>query len=235
MTASFCGTNLATTTTNTTATFSHTLTAGTNRAVVVFMGWTTPIDLNITGVTYGGVSMTQQGTQLESNTTIGARAAIFTLNEASLPANGAQTVDPSWSATSANTHISCYVWCLQDVASPTYIASGTSGTSLAYYPTTATATGVNANSVLLTASVHTDVSTGALSCNVGTQDTEINTVGEIRSRTSYILDTGVAADQSAVWSVASESANTRGVAPILAIEYTQVIEDIVSEGWGIIV
>jgi hypothetical protein len=183
------------------------------------IGWVAPIDLNITVVTYGGVSMVQQGTQLESGATNGSRAAIFTLGEVSLPANGVQTVDPAWSASSSGAHISCYVWCLQDIPSPAFIASGTDGAGTGYYPTTATAVGVNANSVLLTASIHNDVSTGALSCDVGTQDTELNTAGEIRSRTSYILDTGAAADESAVWSVASESANTKGATPILAIEY----------------
>lgn len=232
MAASFCGTNTATISTGTSATFSHTLSAGSNRLVVCLFGWGPVADNDLTSVTYGGVSMTATGSQYDSNATAGARARMFYLTEASLPSNGAQTVDPTWSLSEAGLDVSCYVFCFQDCPSPVFTASGSSGTSNAYYPATVTATGLDANSLLLTMSAHSDVSTGALSCDIGTADTELNTAGELRSRSSYLLDTGASGDKSAVWSVASESTSTKAASLILGIEYTAASSSL--SGWGVV-
>lgn len=236
MTASFCGTNTAVHDINTTATFSHTLAAGDDRLVVVFMLWQCSVDCDSTGVTYGGVSMTQVGTQVQSGATSSTRAAMWVLEEASLPSDGAQTVDPAWSAAGTLNDIGCYVFCLQDCPSPVFTASGNAGTSLAYYPTSVTAAGLDANSLMFTASVTNDNLSETLSCDIGTLLTQIVSSGQLASRASYSLDTGSAGDQVATWSTSAESTGMKAATVILGVEYTPAAPPASGggSGWGII-
>jgi hypothetical protein len=238
MSATLCGTPSAAVKTGTTETFTHDLSAGDNRLVVVLMCWSAVGDNDVTAVTYGGVSMIQRGIQYQSSGTSGSRASMWTLAEASLPADGTgKVVDPTFSRSEAGCEVSCYVWCVQDVVDPVFLTSGAQDTSLVAYPSTVTLTALNAASLIFSASIHNDVSTGALSADRGTMDTELNVAGQIRSRSTYLLDSGTEGDQSIVWSVASESVNTKMAIAILGVEYTIETPPApsgVGSGWGVL-
>lgn len=73
---------------------THTLSSGSNRIAIACVYVQTN---TVTGVTYGGVAMTQLGVATGSN----ERCYIYYLLEASLPANGSKTVTASFSGSSA--------------------------------------------------------------------------------------------------------------------------------------
>lgn len=73
-------------------TFSHTCT-GSNRGLIVVVGTGGGTPATVTGVTYNGVSMTQETTNLNNN----RREYIFSLPN---PASGSNTVSVDWSGSS---------------------------------------------------------------------------------------------------------------------------------------
>lgn len=85
--------------------FSHTLVAGENRLVAVYIGLENGDTVNITGVTYGGNAMTRAVSA--STTPSGFRdvSEVWYILEANLPANGSQTVAITGSGTASSPEI----------------------------------------------------------------------------------------------------------------------------------
>lgn len=215
--ASFCGTNTFEVKVNQTSTFNHTLSAGSNRLVIVQFSWQT-VGRTLDSCTYGGVAMTLVPSSLYSSGSTGVKVQAYYLAEASLPSNGAQTIDPTFSSTETLMRIGCSVKCLQDVPSPTLSCVGDAGTSTTFYPSTITSTSVPANSVILLHGAHQDTPTATLSCDIGTNTTATDP-GEIVSLEGYVLDSGASGNKSSVWSVSAESANTKAAHHQIIVDY----------------
>jgi hypothetical protein len=215
--ASFCGTNTFEIKVNQTSTFNHTLAAGSDRLVIVQFSWVT-VGRTLDSCTYGGVTMTEVTGSLHGSGSPGTKVKAFYLPEASLPANGAHVIDPAFSSTETAMRIGCSVKCLQDVPSPTISCAGDAGTATAFFPRTVTSTSVPAGSVILLHGAHNDVSTGALSVDIGT-NTTLQEAGEIYALQGYVLDSGATGDRASVWSVASESSNTKAAVHQVIVAY----------------
>lgn len=99
-------------------TFSHTLSAGSNRIAIVFVACNSV--RTITSVTYGGVACTLITT---APTTGGERLAAYYLLEASLPANGAKTVSVQFSG-ATDYNLACFT--IQDAKQQAYETSNSS-------------------------------------------------------------------------------------------------------------
>ncbi len=88
-------------------THSHTLVSGSDRIIVVFVGTElTGTTITVSGVTYGGVAMTQ----LASASAVGAannHGAMWYLLSASLPADGANNVISTFSAQASDSWQEC--------------------------------------------------------------------------------------------------------------------------------
>lgn len=103
------GTNTSGTGNATSLSFSHTLVTGTNRVVVVDVGIENAADIDVSGITYGGVAMTKAKDQ--STAASGTRniAESWYLLEADLPSEGSNTVAITCSGSASSLEING--WC----------------------------------------------------------------------------------------------------------------------------
>ncbi|MHA2169396.1 MAG: hypothetical protein ACXAB7_05830, partial [Candidatus Kariarchaeaceae archaeon] len=85
--------------------WSHTLVAGSSRAVIVMVAWENGnINTAVSGITYGGNSLTAASSQASGNTGSGFENAcqIWYILEVDLPANGPQTVAVTMTGTASS-------------------------------------------------------------------------------------------------------------------------------------
>lgn len=108
---------------------THDLTSGSNRIAIVFVHQTyyNASEL-ITGVTYGGVAMTQIGGGSGDRTNVYRNISAWYLLEASLPANGTKTVVATFGASVLTSAIS--VFTIQNAKQAAYEQTPTPGTYL---------------------------------------------------------------------------------------------------------
>ncbi|MBN1162480.1 hypothetical protein JXA34_01910 [Patescibacteria group bacterium] len=85
--------------------FSHTLEAGTNRLVVVYIGVENGNTADVTGVTYGGVAMTEGETAITGTSGFRYLSEIWYILDADMPSTGSQTVAITGTGTASEPEI----------------------------------------------------------------------------------------------------------------------------------
>lgn len=92
-----------------TLTVSHTLVAGVSRKVLVYVAFENGNTSDVSGVTYGGVAMTKAISDITGTSGFRSYASIWYLDEANLPANGANNAVATFTGTSSTPETQMYV------------------------------------------------------------------------------------------------------------------------------
>ncbi len=88
--------------------FSHTLVAGSNRIVVVYIGMENGNTIDVSSVTYGGVGVTKAVDGVTGTTGLRYLAEIWYILEADLPSDGSQTVSITCSGQASSLDLNGY-------------------------------------------------------------------------------------------------------------------------------
>lgn len=128
-----------------TYTFAKTCSAGSDRVLEVTVQWANGTNQNVTGVTYGGQTMTSAGAAVVL-ATVGIRK--YYLEDAGITAASSTDIVVQWNDTPDHGVISARVWAGVDSVTAYTTSSGSSGGTASIAPTGATADDYSSGSII---------------------------------------------------------------------------------------
>ena len=191
----------------TASTFTHTLLAGSDRVVVVVVAGYGPANPN--ACTYGGVTMGIVPDTFATSGSTGAKCQAYWLAEADLPADGANTVAPTWAADVGIQNITLYTFLLEGLQDAFVQGDAVAAIGAGAYPATVTIVGSEANSALVSVATEAVLSL-TLAADVGTQS-DIVEIDDSYDKQCRSTQSGEGGDRTVVWTGPSGSTTKSAV------------------------